>query len=291
MARPLRLHVPGMVYHVMCRGNARQSIFEEDRDYERFLELLGHACKRFRIECLAFCLLRNHFHLLLKPSEIPLSRMMQQLNSVYCQGFNRRHNRVGHVLQGRYKALLVETPDYFLTVVRYIMLNPVAAKCASNPEDWRWSSFRPTAGLEVCPEFLNVEEVWGSLGAPDERTGQDRFAAFVRAPSDPVRRGHALILGAPAFVERFRSMLLPLRKVDGFVRREKYADRPTLLQIMGNIVGTRARALAARSAFQEYAYTLAEIGRFAARAPSTVWFWIHRVATAPVRHRWVEIRS
>jgi putative transposase len=109
----------------MSRGNAKQPIFVETEDYEQFLDLLSAALLRFHVLCRAYCLLPNHFHLLVEPAASPLSRMMQQLNSTYSQWFNRRHNRVGHLLQGRFKALLVDRNEYFLRVVRYIVLNPV----------------------------------------------------------------------------------------------------------------------------------------------------------------------
>ena len=283
MARPLRLHVPGMLHHVISRGNARQIIFEDDQDYERYLDLLGRACRRFRVRCFAYCLIRNHLHLLLQPSEIPISRMMQVLNSVYCQGFNRRHGRVGHVLQGRYKDLLVESPDYFLTVLRYIVLNPVEAKLVNHPADWCWSSFRATAGLETCPSFLHVEEIWGAFNAPDERGGQESFVEYVNArPVDPLPE-RVLIFGSDAFVRSFRSRLLPHRKVDAFVRAERYADRPPLSQLIHDTTDRTSLALAARRAFQDYAYTLSEIGRHVSRAPGTVWSWIHRIA-----HRFID---
>src|SRR5688572_19335291 len=179
MARPLRLHVPGMVYHVMSRGNGRQVIFTDDRDYERYLELLERSARRFGIRCVAYCLLGNHVHLVLQAGDIPISRMMQQLNSTFAQWFNRRHDRVGHVFQGRFKALLVETPRYLLRLLRYIALNPVAAGVTGTPDEWRWSSYRATIGLEACPAFLAVECVWVELDAPCESDGQNRFADYV----------------------------------------------------------------------------------------------------------------
>ena len=278
MARPLRLHVPGMVYHVISRGNARQIIFEDDQDYERYLKLLARTSRRFSVRCLAYCLIGNHVHLLLQPGDIPLSRMMQQLNSVYCQWFNRRHSRVGHVLQGRYKAILVECPDYFFTVLRYIMMNPVAAKLVDEPGEWRWSSFRATAGLERCPEFLCVEEVWGAFNAPDEQSGQKRFITHLRMATDSSLPGQALIFGSVSFVSRFRSKLRAYRNVDAHVRLERHADRPPLATLCQAGMDRMSLALAAQRAFNEHAYTLREIGTHVSRAPGTVWAWIHRLA-------------
>ena len=127
MARPLRIHIPHAFYHVMSRGNAKQTIFVGQADYEQFLELLEATSSRFDVRCRAYCLMPNHFHLLLQPRDTPVSCMMQQLNSAYSQSFNRRHDRVGHVLQGRFKSPLVDRDEYLLEVLRYIMLNPVEA--------------------------------------------------------------------------------------------------------------------------------------------------------------------
>ena len=154
MARPLRVHIPGVLYHVMSRGNARQQIFLDADDYARFLTRLTVTSARFGVRCRAYCLMVTHFHLLLEPNLFPLSRMMQQLNSSYSQSFNRRHERVGHVLQGRFKSPMIDGDDYVRRVLRYIALNPVRAGLVAHPAEWPWSSYRATAGLETRPSFL-----------------------------------------------------------------------------------------------------------------------------------------
>ena len=181
MARPLRVHIPGALYHVMSRGNARQAIFVGPEDYEYFLERLSVTTSRFGVRCRAYCLMYNHFHLLLEPNQLPISRMMQQLNSSYSQRFNCRHERVGHVLQGRFKALLIDRDDYFRRVLRYIVLNPVRASVVQHPADWPWSSYRATAGLVERPSFLALDDVWKAFEARDERRAQEIDADFVGA--------------------------------------------------------------------------------------------------------------
>jgi putative transposase len=280
MARPLRLHVPGMVYHVMSRGNARQVIFTDDRDYERYLELLERSARRFGVRCLAYCLLGNHVHLVLQAGDISISPMMQQLNSTFAQWFNRRHGRVGHVFQGRFKALLVETPGYFLRLLRYVALNPVTAGFTTTPEGWQWSSYRATIGLDACPRFLCVEGIWGEFNAPNESDGKNRFAEYVNEAANESLPQRVLILGSQPFVERFRPLLAAHRKIRDFVRVERFADRPPLSELFRALPDRIRVAVAARRAFQEHAYTLREIGMALGRPPATVWFWIHRVAGA-----------
>ena len=172
MARPLRVHLPGLLYHVMSRGNNKEPIFIDDDDYSGYLTRLEAATARFGVACLAFCLLPNHVHLLLRPAHLTISRMMQQLNSGYCQTFNRRHGHIGHVLQGRFLARLVDSELYRWRVVRYIVRNPVAAGLVQTPEAWPWSSFGATAGLAPIPRFLDVNSVWAMFDGKSSSTAQ-----------------------------------------------------------------------------------------------------------------------
>jgi len=166
MARSLWLPFPGGVYHITARGNDRQAIFEDDADCSRFLIVLASVIARYRVRCHAYCLMGNHYHLLLETPEGNLSAAMRQLNGVYTQRFNRRHERCGHVLQGRFGAQLVDGQAYLHEVCRYIVLNPVRAALVSHPRDWRWSSFRATAGEEPVPAFLTVDWIRSLSGGP-----------------------------------------------------------------------------------------------------------------------------
>ena len=128
MARPLRLEYEGAVYHVTSRGNARQDIYLVDPDRELFLSVLGNTVERFSWLCHAYCQMSNHYHLLIETPEANLSRGMRHLNGVYTQAFNRRHMRSGHILQGRFKAIVVEKESHLLELARYVVLNPVRAR-------------------------------------------------------------------------------------------------------------------------------------------------------------------
>lgn len=131
MARPLRLEFPGAIYHVTSRGNARNAIFLDDEDRVLFLACLGAVVTRFGWWCHAYCLMDNHYHLLIETPEGDLSRGMRQLNGVYTQRFNRRHGRAGHVFQGRFKAIVVDRDSYLLELCRYVVLNPIRAGMVS----------------------------------------------------------------------------------------------------------------------------------------------------------------
>ena len=164
MSRPLRLEFAGALYHVTARGNAREDIFRDDEDRTAFLELLGREITQQRWRLYAYCLMDNHYHLLIETPEPNLTRGMQRLNQVYTQRFNRRHRRVGHVLQGRYKAIVVDKDSYFKELIRYVVLNPVRAKMVRLPERWAWSSYRATAGLGTVPPWLAVDDARGQFG-------------------------------------------------------------------------------------------------------------------------------
>jgi putative transposase len=134
VARPLRIEFPGALYHVTSRGNAREAIVRDDADRQMWLAVLGEVLSRGHWLCHAYCLMDNHYHLLVETPEADLSYGMRQLNGVYTQRFNRQHGRVGHVFQGRFKAILVERDSYLLELSRYIVLNPVRARMVTHPK-------------------------------------------------------------------------------------------------------------------------------------------------------------
>ncbi len=143
MARPLRIEFPGAIYHVMSRGNARQTVFCDDSDYQRLIKGLETVVGRLGWDLLCFVLMPNHFHLVVRTPRPNLARGMQHLRSGYANWCSRRHRRPGHTFQGRFKSELIEDESYFWTVSRYIQLNPVRGKrpLADHPRDWPWSSY------------------------------------------------------------------------------------------------------------------------------------------------------
>jgi REP-associated tyrosine transposase len=277
MARPLRLHIPGAIYHVMSRGNAKQDIFLDDIDRERFLALLGDSCDRFGVRCLTYCLMGNHYHALLQPQELTLSRMMQQLNSTYCQWFNRRHGRVGHVLQGRFKALLVDYDVYLLRAVRYILRNPLADARVANPGHWKWSSYRAIAGLEHAPAFLHVDSILAMFTETTAATAQQQFERFVAHTEDDGYPGGPFVYGSNAFKMRVNALLEPNRANSDFVYRERFAGRPPLHTLFLNVYNRSSMDSAMRDAYLQYAYTLREIADLAGCSHAAVWSRVHGV--------------
>ncbi len=158
MSRPLRIEYAGALYHVTSRGNARQPIYLDEQDFDLLLEVLSKVCERFNWVIHSYCLMTNHYHLLVETPDGNLSKGMRQLNGVYTQRFNRKHQRVGHLYQGRYKAVLVDKESYLLEVGRYILLNPIRAHMVDSPEEYQWSSWHAIMREEKAPEWLAVNQ-------------------------------------------------------------------------------------------------------------------------------------
>lgn len=217
MARPLRLEFPGAVYHVTSRGNGRAAIYLDDGDREVFLNVLGEVCRRMHWLCYVYCLMTNHYHLVIETLDPNLSRGIRQLNGVYTQRFNRHHGRVGHVFQGRYKAILVDREPYLLELVRYVVLNPVRAGMVTSPKPWRWSSYQATAGQADTPDWLATEWVLCQFGT--RRThARARFAQFVGDGQTQPSIWHGLrnqiYLGDEQFVARMQSQIKDEKSLD-----------------------------------------------------------------------------
>jgi len=178
MARPLRLEFTGALYHVTSRGDGREDIYLSDEDRLAWLETLGQVCTRFNWVCHAYCQMTNHYHIVIETPDANLSRGMRQLNGVYTQLFNRSHARVGHVFQGRFKAILVEKDSYLLELARYVVLNPLRAKMVRRLEQWPWSSFAATCGRVQKPDWLQTDYLLSQFAAQRARAIA-KYVAFV----------------------------------------------------------------------------------------------------------------
>ena len=166
MARPLRKDYVGASHHVFVRGVARSAISTGAADYERALHLLEQVVAGFEIQCHAWCFLPNHSHFLVTSTLGNLSRAMHWFGTCTAQSFNQRHERSGHVYQGRFGSRLIEDDDYWLELARYVPLNPVKAELCAVPEDWPWSSYAATTGVRPSPWFLDDRPLVNKLGSP-----------------------------------------------------------------------------------------------------------------------------
>lgn len=217
MSRPLRIEFPNALYHVTSRGDRREDIFEDDADRRSFLETFGMVVERFNWLCYAWCLMDNHYHLLVQTPDGNLSKGMRQLNGVFTQLSNRRHGRTGHLFQGRFKAILVDSDTYLTELSRYIVLNPVRARMVKRAEDWPWSSYRASMGLDPPDEFLAVDALLAQF-ATRRATAQARYARFVLegvgAASPWENLKGQVFLGSDAFVETMQARVSKALKQD-----------------------------------------------------------------------------
>lgn len=237
MARPLRIEYDGAYYHVMNRGNQRQAVFTEPRDYELFLERLGQFGGQFAVHLLCYCCMPNHFHLYLRTDQANLSRFMQSLLTSFTITLNRRHHRSGHLFQGRFTAHLVEKEAYGAEVSRYIHLNPIRTKALRQASvsarrralrSFAWSSYAACLGLVPRPTWFDPAELLSDWGA-SRRTRMRRYAAYVeegllRHWDDPLARlDGQMILGTEPFLDRIRRAYVLTRNAD---KREQPAFAP-----------------------------------------------------------------
>ena len=182
MPRPLRIEYENAYYHVMNRGRGRQHIFHGEDYFNAFLSILEQAHLRFGLQVLSYCLMSNHYHLLVKTPEANLGRAMRHINGLYTQTYNRLRNTDGSLFRGRYKAILVEQDSYQLQLSRYIHRNPIDAKMVEQLDDYRWSSYPSYVNKQPAPDWLNQSEIYQQLGVKSRLRA--RYRAFVEMGVD-----------------------------------------------------------------------------------------------------------
>lgn len=265
MARPLRIEYKGALYHITSRGNARQEIFISKEDYKGFLELLDDLNERYNWVCYAYCLMPNHYHLLVETPDGNLSIGMRHLNGVYTQMFNRNHNRVGHVFQGRFKSIIVQKENYLLELCRYIVLNPVRTCMVKHPKDWEWSSYSATTGIIEKPRFLKSRWTVSQFG--DKRDNAVReYAKFVLEGLEmdsPLKLAvKGIFLGGAGFQYKYRKVLKSKRDVKEIVRKERFSSRPELEKIFIKSMPAYKSGALFYKAYMRYGYTFSEISKY-----------------------------
>jgi putative transposase len=263
VTRPLRICVPGGVYHVIARGNERAPIYRDDADRFRFLRTLARVVDRFGWLCHAYCLMGNHYHLVVETPRPNLPTGMQQLNGPYAQGFNERHGRCGHVFQARYRSILVEKDSHLLALCRYVVFNPVRAGICLRPEAYFWSSYRATAGHAPMERFLFTDWILGTF-APSRAAAQARYRAFVAEgkPGTPCAQVRGERLGSTTLLRERFGHEPPLAEIP---RAQVEPLPPTLAEIFA----ADPHAPVA-TAYRRHGYTLRAIAEHLACHYSTV---------------------
>jgi len=275
MARALRVQYPGAVYHITSRGNAKEAIYYDEKDKKRFLNFLAKVTMQYGWVCHAYCLMTNHYHLLIETPQPNLARGMKRLNSLYSLIFNKRHRRVGHVLQGRYRSIVVEKHSYLLELCRYIVLNPVRAHMVENPDEWIWSSYRGTAGLVQPGPVLTVEWILSQFSMR-KRTAREMYKEFVRQGYDITSPWENLegdlFLGEPGFAQSVRQTLEEHATSLAVPRHQRSAGRPSLSDLFPEklVVDKLERNKRIVEAFERHLYTQSEIGERLEMHPASI---------------------
>ena len=224
MTRPLRIEFEGAVYHITSRGNAQQAIFLDEKDFADFLGVLCSVVKRYHFILHTYCLMNNHYHLLIETPYGNLSRGMRQLNGLYTQRFNQRHQRAGHLFQGRYKAILVDKDNYLLELCRYMVLNPVRAKIVKDPKDWRWSSYQATTGHDQGIPCLTTDWILSQFGKEQKKTSSfyQAFVSFGIKAESPLKaiKGQ-LFLGQENFIDEIKHLIRGKENLKEITRKQR----------------------------------------------------------------------
>ena len=261
MARPLRIEYAGALYHVTSRGDRREDIYYDDEDRLIWLDVFSQVCSRFNWRCHAWCLMDNHYHILIETIEANLSQGMRQLNGVYTQRSNRKHNRAGHVFQGRYKAILIQKDSYLLELSRYIVLNPIRANTVSGLDDWPWSSYIAMVGESGVPEWLEIDWIL-AVFSDNKQAAIAKYINFVRSgiglPSIWSNLRHQIYLGDDNFIRQVKNKLTDSEK-----QKLKEINRPQRRALAKPLTWYKKQSSNKRSAmaiaYASGAYSMKEI--------------------------------
>ena len=286
MTRKPRIHYPGAFYHVMLRGNAKQTIFHGKDDIKRFEEILSQGLGKYNLRLYAYCWMKNHVHMALQVSDIPLAKMMQSLSQRYTGWFNHQYDRIGHLFQGRYKAILVDRDGYLLELIRYIHLNPVRAELVTDPIEYSESSHGAYLDPEKSSRWLSIDPAFKLFGQTQE-AAQAKYLYFMGQPLEKehlelLRKGSAegRILGDDDFVQKAlkqagATVVKPVSDIGldtlTVLVAEKYNISPQdIISKSRGRSAVEARAVIALLAVEGTRHTLKDVARYMERETSTM---------------------
>lgn len=272
MARGPRLTYKNATHHVMARANDKQKLFRDDDDRFAFIQLMRVVMELYDVDWEMFVLMTTHFHAKVRTAHGNISAAMQYLLSRFAEGWNRRRGRRGHVLEGRFKAPLIEDGRYAMAVIRYIALNPVKGNYVEHARDWPWGSHRALAGLERRPDFLQIDWLRHYFDGPTLRDCQRQYGRFVdQSENEPIEIGYPVVIGSASFASQVREHIG--RTMHGSIVPRSYRalGRPRLGTLFTDVVDdVERRNQVVLRAQVIYGYTQAEIARALCLHPNTV---------------------
>ncbi len=279
MARPLRLEFPNALYHITSRGDRREDIYEDDEDRITFLSILGNVVADYNWLCHGYCLMSNHYHLIIETLDSNLSKGMCQLNGVFTQTTNRRHKRTGHLFQGRYKAILVDKESYLLELARYVVLNPVRAKgMVRIIDDWPWSSYLGMINKVNAEDWLTTDWVLSQFGANRVQAINSYQQFVLEGVGQEIELWSKLqgqiYLGNDEFVSKMQRKIEKTEDDWSTPKKQKRAVAKSISEIESQAVD---RNSAIMTAYATGAYSQREIGDYFQLHPSTVGVIVRRI--------------
>lgn len=269
MARRHRIRFCGAIYHVMARGNRKQAIFDDDVDRRRFLTILAIALEKFGAECYSYCLMGNHFHLVLRTPRANIPNVMQHIDGLYTQYVNWRHHTTGHVFEGRYTGIVIDDTAYLRNAIGYVLRNPVAAGLVADAGHWQWSSYNATIGQEP-QKFLTLTWLKSLFVGTSLKESRDMLAEHVKTGpeeySDLVR---AAAEGPYEFKKRVRGVIGATLYLAELPRSYRALARPSLSELLGACQRAERRTAILR-AHVVHGYLLIEIANYLKLHPTTI---------------------
>ena len=270
MARPPRIRLPGAKYHVMARGNRKGSIFDDDGDRRRFLDVLTEAAERYRVSCMSYCLIGNHYHAVIETTDCDVSDAMHFVNGVFTQASNLRHGRTGHLFEGRFRSVMIDNDVYLWNANLYVVLNPVAAGWVDDPAKWPWSSFRATAGLEDPHPVLCLDWLDWMLEGHTRAESQRRYFELLSAPTAGTEIEQMDVFGGVELKAAVRRELGARHHAVRLPRAYRAFDRPSLAEIFSFPLAKRERDERVVRAHVVHGYRLSEIAAAIRVHPNTL---------------------
>lgn len=268
MARKYRIQFRGAIYHVMSRGVRKNTIFIDDVDRRKFLRLLGETVARYGCLCFAYCLMSNHFHLVIQTPRANISRSMQYLNSQYAKFFNWRHRYRGHAYEGRFEGPLIEDGYYLGNAVAYVARNPVAALLVKDAAHWKWSSYRATVGKCACPTFLTIDWLKQLFQAENVTASRRLFAAAVHK-DDRDTDIEGVVNGGEEFRHAVKKVINATLYRAQLPRSFRTIAQPPLNELFDGTRKCDRRSVILR-AHVVHGYQMSEIARYLDLHPTTI---------------------
>jgi putative transposase len=268
MARRYRIRFCGAIYHVTARGVRKNTLFVDDVDRRKFLRLLAATVASYGCLCFAYCLMGNHFHLIIQTPRPNISRLMQHLNGSYAQFFNWRHRYRGHAYESRFHSQLIEDGNYLGSAIAYVARNPVEARLVKDAAHWKWSSYRATVGRCACPGFLTVDWLTRVFQADTVAASRRLFSVAVHK-DDPESDLDAAVRGGEDFRQAIKKVINATLYRAQLPRSFRTIAQPKLNELFDGIKKSERRSVILR-AHVVHGYQLSEIARYLDLHPTTI---------------------